>query len=90
MDPQCLVQRPVERSAVIMELLPQPLLRLSLDELGRRRADTLPLLLRTYRGAARSWESNARRRGPSAAPSSSLTTSATAEASGADAGRLAH
>jgi hypothetical protein len=37
---------------MITELLPQPLLRLSLDEVGRWRAGTLPLLLRTYRGAA--------------------------------------
>jgi hypothetical protein len=63
-DPQCLVQCPVERSTVITELLPQPLLCLSLDEVGRRRVGTLPPLLRTYHGAARSWESSARRRGP--------------------------
>jgi hypothetical protein len=60
MDPQCLVQCPVERSAVITELLPQPLLRLSLDEVGRRRASMLPLLLQTCRGAARRWESGVR------------------------------
>jgi hypothetical protein len=65
-DPQRLVQRPVERSVVVTELLPQPLLRLSADDMGRRSADTLPLLLRTYRGAARSWESSTRRRGPGA------------------------
>jgi hypothetical protein len=57
MDSQCLVQRPVERSAVITELLPQPLLRLSLNKVGRRRTGTLPLLLRTCRG------SGVRRRG---------------------------
>jgi hypothetical protein len=50
-DPQRLVQRLVERSAVIAELLPQPLLRLGLDEVGRRRADMLPLLLRRRRGS---------------------------------------
>jgi hypothetical protein len=61
MDPQRLVQCPVERSDVITELLPQPLLRLSLDEVGWRRAGTLPLLLRMCRGATRSWESNVRR-----------------------------
>jgi hypothetical protein len=96
-DPQRLVQRPVERSTVITKLLPQPLLCLSLDEVGRRRASALLLLLRTCRGATRSWESDARRRGPDAisghpstAPPSSLTTSAPTEASGADAGRRAH
>jgi hypothetical protein len=50
-DPRRLVQRLVERSAVIAELLPQPLLRLGLDEVGRRRADMLPLLLRRRRGS---------------------------------------
>jgi hypothetical protein len=90
-DPQRLLQRPVERSAVITELLPQPLLRLSLDEVGQRRSGTLPLLLRMCRG------SDVRRRGPgtinrapSAVPTSCLTTSAPTEASGVDAGRLAH
>jgi hypothetical protein len=51
-DPQRLVQHPVERSTVVAELLPQPLLCLSIDEVGRRNAGTLSLLLRTYRGAA--------------------------------------
>jgi hypothetical protein len=41
-----------------MELLPQPLLRLSLDEVGWRRVGTPPLQLRTRRG------SGVRRRGP--------------------------
>jgi hypothetical protein len=59
-DPQHLVQRLVEQSAVITKLLPQPLLCLSLDEVGQRRAGTLPLLLRMRRGAARSWESSMR------------------------------
>jgi hypothetical protein len=96
-DSQRLVQRPVERSAVITELLPQPLLRLSLNEVGRRHAGMLPLLLRTCRGAAQSSGSGVRRRGPgtisrapSAAPSRPLTTSAPVRGSGADAGRLAH
>jgi hypothetical protein len=65
-DPQRLVQRPVERSAVIAELLPQLLLHLGLDEVGRRCAGALPLLLRMRRGATRRWKSSARRRGPSA------------------------
>jgi hypothetical protein len=59
-DPQRLVQRPVERSTMITELLPQPLLHLSLDEVGRRRAGTLLLLLRTCR------RSGVRRQGPGA------------------------
>jgi hypothetical protein len=58
-DLQRLIQRLVERSTVIAELLPQLLLRLSLDEVGRRRAGSLPLLLRMRRGATRSWESSA-------------------------------
>jgi hypothetical protein len=58
-DPQRLVQRPVEWSTVITELLPQPQLHLSLDEVGRRRASALLLLLRTCREATRSWESGA-------------------------------
>jgi hypothetical protein len=65
-DPQHLIQRLIEQSAVITELLPQPMLLLSLDEVGRRRADALPLLLWTCRGATQSWESSARRRGPGA------------------------
>jgi hypothetical protein len=32
MDPQRLVQRPVERGTMITELLPEPLLRLGVDE----------------------------------------------------------
>jgi hypothetical protein len=40
-DPQRLVQRPVERSAVVTELLPQPLLCLGVDEVGRRGAGML-------------------------------------------------
>jgi hypothetical protein len=59
-DPQRLVQRPVERGAVVTELLPEPLLRLGLDEVGRRGVDMLPLLLQARRG------SSARRRGPDA------------------------
>jgi hypothetical protein len=54
MDPQRFVQRSVERSAMVAELLPQRLLGLSAGEVGRRRVATLPLLLRTRRGAVRS------------------------------------
>jgi hypothetical protein len=45
MDPQRLVQRPVERGAVVMELLPEPLLRLSIDEVGRQGVGILSPLL---------------------------------------------
>jgi hypothetical protein len=90
-DPQRLVQRPVERGAVITKLLPEPLLRLGLDEVGRRGVDMLLLLLQVRR------ESSARRRGSapstgclSAASTSPRATRAPAEASGADAGGLAH
>jgi hypothetical protein len=60
MDPQRLVQRPVERGAVVTELLPEPLLRLGLDEVGRWGVGMLPLLLQAPCG------SSARRRGPDA------------------------
>jgi hypothetical protein len=53
-NPQRLVQRPVERSVVVTELLPQLLLGLGLDKVGRRRAGMLPLLLRMRCGATRS------------------------------------
>jgi hypothetical protein len=44
-DSQRLVQRLVERGAVIAELLPQLLLCLSVGKVGRRRIDALlPLL----------------------------------------------
>jgi hypothetical protein len=46
MDPQGLVQRIVERGAMVSKLLPQCLLGLGLVEVGRRRAGVLPLLLR--------------------------------------------
>jgi hypothetical protein len=36
MDLQRPVQRPIERGAVVVELLPKPLLRLSIDVVGRR------------------------------------------------------
>jgi hypothetical protein len=36
MDPQRLIQRPIKRGAVVAELLPKPLLRLSIDVVGRR------------------------------------------------------
>jgi hypothetical protein len=59
-DPQRLVQHPVERGAVITELLPEPLLRLGLDKVGRRGVDMLPLLLQARHG------SSAQRRCPNA------------------------
>jgi hypothetical protein len=40
MDPQRLVQRPIERGAVV-ELLPKPLLRLSIVVVGRRGVEHL-------------------------------------------------
>jgi hypothetical protein len=55
-DSQRLVQRPVERGAVVAELLPQLLLGLSIGEVGRRRDGTFPSLLWVRRGAIRSWE----------------------------------
>jgi hypothetical protein len=60
MNPQRLVQRSVERSAVVAELLPQLLLGLGLDEVGRRCAGVLPLLLRMRCGVTRSWKGSAR------------------------------
>jgi hypothetical protein len=45
---------------MVTELLPQPLLRLGVDEVGRWGVGMLPLLLRARRG------SSARRRGPDA------------------------
>jgi hypothetical protein len=59
-DSQRLVQCPVEQGAVATELLPEFLLRLCLDEVGRRGVGMLPLLLQARLG------SNARRRGPGA------------------------
>jgi hypothetical protein len=44
-DPQRLVQRPVERGIAVTELLLEPLLRLGLDEVGRRGVGMLPPLL---------------------------------------------
>jgi hypothetical protein len=44
-DPQRLIQRVVERGAVVAELLPQRLLGPSIAEVGRQRARVLPLLL---------------------------------------------
>jgi hypothetical protein len=41
MNPQRLVQRPVERGVVVVELLPQLLLLLGVGEVGGRRIDTL-------------------------------------------------
>jgi hypothetical protein len=51
-DPQRLVQRPVEQGAVVAKLLPEPLLRLSLDEVGRRGVDVLSLLLQARCGSS--------------------------------------
>jgi hypothetical protein len=57
MDPQRLVQRSIERGAVITELLPQLLLRLSLGEMGGgRRVDALPLPLRAHYRTTRGQE----------------------------------
>jgi hypothetical protein len=53
-DPQRLVQRPVERGAVVAEVLPQCLLGLGIGEVGRWRDGAFPLLLRARRGAIRS------------------------------------
>jgi hypothetical protein len=55
-DPQSLVLRPVERGTVVAEFLPQLLLGLSIDEVGRWRDGTFLLLLRARRGAIRSRE----------------------------------
>jgi hypothetical protein len=77
MDLQHLVQCPVERGVVVAELLLEPLLRLSFDEVGRWGVGILPPLLQACCG------SSARRRGPalsarrpSAAPTSPRATSA--------------
>jgi hypothetical protein len=48
---------------VVAKLLPQLLLGLSLVKVSRRCTGVLPLLLRTRRGAARSWKGGVRRRG---------------------------
>jgi hypothetical protein len=45
MNPQCLVQRVVERGIVVSKFLPQCLLGLGLVKVGRRRAGMPPLLL---------------------------------------------
>jgi hypothetical protein len=58
-NPQRLVQRPVERSTVATELLPQLLLGLGLDEVGRRCAGMLPPLLRVRCGATRTRKGSA-------------------------------
>jgi hypothetical protein len=54
MDPQCFIQHPIERGAVVAELLPQCLLGLGTGEVSRRRVGAFPLLLWTRRGAVRS------------------------------------
>jgi hypothetical protein len=48
MDPQCLVQRVVERGAVVSKFLPQRLLGLGLVKVGRRHTCVTPLLLRAH------------------------------------------
>jgi hypothetical protein len=58
-DPQRLIQRLVERGAVVAEFLPQCLLGLGIGEVGRRRDGAFPLLLRARRDAIRSWEDRA-------------------------------
>jgi hypothetical protein len=90
-DPQRLVQRPVERGAVVTELLPEPLLRLSLKEVGRRGVGILPPPSRCAAGPARDDEAPAPSAGcPSVAPTSPRATGAPAEALGADTGTLTH
>jgi hypothetical protein len=49
-DPQHLVQRVVERGAIVSKLLPQRLLGLGLVKMSRRRAGVLLLLLRVRHG----------------------------------------
>jgi hypothetical protein len=44
-DPQRLVQRPVERGAVVGEFLPQRLLGLGIGEVGWRHDGAFPLML---------------------------------------------
>jgi hypothetical protein len=51
-DLQRLVQCPVEQGAVVAELLPEPLLRLGLDEVGRRGIGMLSLLLQARCGSS--------------------------------------
>jgi hypothetical protein len=51
MDPQRLVQRIVERGAVVSEFLPQRLLGLGLVKVGRQRAGVTPLLLWAHDGS---------------------------------------
>jgi hypothetical protein len=51
MDPQRLVQSPVERGAIVAELLPEPLLRQSIDEVRRRGVGILSLRLQARRGS---------------------------------------
>jgi hypothetical protein len=63
MDPQCIVQRSVERSTVAAQLLPQLLLLLSVDEEGGWRVDALLLLPRvrcwTARARGAAWDEEA-------------------------------
>jgi hypothetical protein len=50
-DPQRLVQHPVERGAVVTELLPQLLLGLGIGEVGQRRDGAFPSRLWARRSA---------------------------------------
>jgi hypothetical protein len=50
-DPQRLVQCPVKRGPVVPELLPEPLLCLSIDEVGRRGVGILSPLLQARCGS---------------------------------------
>jgi hypothetical protein len=45
MNPQCLIQRVVERGTVVSKFLPQRLIGLGLVKVGRRRAGMPSLLL---------------------------------------------
>jgi hypothetical protein len=88
-DPQRLVQRSVERGAVITELLAEPLLRLGLDKVGRWRAGVSLLRMR-HRPSERRRGPVAVRWAPQCCADVARATSAPAEASGADTGGLAH
>jgi hypothetical protein len=70
MDPQRFVQRPVERGAVVTELLPLLLLRLSVGEVGRWHIDALLPPLRARCRITRGREADVRRRGLGAVPRS--------------------
>jgi hypothetical protein len=67
-DPQCLIQRSVERGAMIAQLLPQLLLLLSVDEEGGWRVDALLPLPRVRCWAARASGGGVGRRGLDTVP----------------------